>query len=197
MREEESHGRPVEVPGSVEGPPAQEDGIPSERERIRGCLLAGAVGDAPGAGIEFDLWPQIRRTYGDAGLSTYAPAYGRVGAITDDTQMTLFTAEGLIRAVNRFDGKGICSPRHVVHHAYLRWLATQDSGRRDAKLDGWLIEVPELWHRRAPGNTCLSALRSGRVGSCDEPINDSKGCGGVMRCAGRLRGRTRRPLPVR
>ena len=44
----------------------------------------------------------IRARFGERGLTGYAPAYGRSGgAITDDTQMTLFTADGLIRAVNR------------------------------------------------------------------------------------------------
>ncbi|WP_226346867.1 ADP-ribosylglycohydrolase family protein [Agilicoccus flavus] len=152
------------------------------RDRIRGCLLAGAVGDALGGGIEFDSWSRIRATFGEAGLQSYTPAYGRVGAITDDTQMTLFTAEGLIRARNRMEAEGTCSPRHEVHQAYLRWLATQN-GHRDPAHDGWLIAVPELWNTRAPGNTCLSALQSGQVGSMDEPINDSKGCGGVMRAA--------------
>ncbi len=37
--------------------------------------------------------------------------------------------------------------------------------------------------REAPGNTCLSALASGEMGTTTDPINDSKGCGGVMRAA--------------
>src|ERR1017187_5528696 len=37
--------------------------------------------------------------------------------------------------------------------------------------------------RRAPGNTCMSALGAGGRGSISHPINDSKGCGGVMRVA--------------
>ena len=49
--------------------------------------------------------------------------------------------------------------------------------------DGWLYAVPELHERRAPGNTCLSALRGDRGGTIEEPLNDSKGCGGVMRAA--------------
>ncbi|MGI6350542.1 MAG: 50S ribosomal protein L21 [Armatimonadota bacterium] len=35
--------------------------------------------------------------------------------------------------------------------------------------------------QRAPGNTCLNALMSDRMGTIKEPINSSKGCGGVMR----------------
>ena len=37
--------------------------------------------------------------HGPEGVTGFAPAYGRTdGAITDDTQMTLWTADGLLRA---------------------------------------------------------------------------------------------------
>lgn len=158
--------------------------------KFKGCLLAGAVGDALGAAIEFDSLERIRERFGEAGLTDYALAYGRIGAITDDTQMTLFTAEGLIRAYMRFSEKGICHPSSLIHKAYLRWLHTQriqvpndDSELPDYLKGSWLLDLPGLNIRRAPGNTCLTALRSGVMGTVDEPINNSKGCGGVMRVA--------------
>src|SRR5215469_1142760 len=92
---------------------------------FRGCLLGGAVGDALGAPVEFMSYANIVREFGPEGIRDFAPAYGRLGAITDDTQMTLFTAEGLLRAYVRGCLKGICHPPSVVHHAYLRWLITQ------------------------------------------------------------------------
>lgn len=49
---------------------------------------------------------------------------GRAGRITDVTQMTLFTAEGLIRAVVRAQARGNCPPEDAVHHALLRWCRT-------------------------------------------------------------------------
>jgi ADP-ribosylglycohydrolase len=49
--------------------------------------------------------------------------------------------------------------------------------------DGWLIKVKDLHARRGPGSTCLSALSSGKMGTIEQPINNSKGCGGVMRVA--------------
>ncbi|MFL5302207.1 MAG: ADP-ribosylglycohydrolase family protein [Anaeromyxobacteraceae bacterium] len=151
---------------------------------VRGCLLGGAVGDALGAAVEFDDLPRIRRRFGPAGLADYAPAYGREGAITDDTQMTLFTAEGLIRALHRFEGRGIASAPGAVHRAYLRWLDTQGGATPVSHFaNGWLYSHKELHERRAPGNTCLSALRTGRMGTQREPLNDSKGCGGAMRIA--------------
>ena len=170
--------------------------MPSMRKRdglkhFKGCLLGGAVGDALGAPVEFLSIAEIRRDFGAKGIKDYVPAYGRKGAITDDTQMTLFTAEGLLRAHCRFTHKGICHPPWVVHGAYLRWLTTQgeESKSEHSKLatrsddNGWLLGVRELYARRAPGSTCIAALKGSRMGSIEEPLNDSKGCGGVMRMA--------------
>jgi ADP-ribosyl-[dinitrogen reductase] hydrolase len=138
------------------------------------------VGDALGAGVEFDWIEDIRRKLGPAGVTDYVEAYGRRGAITDDTQMTLFTAEGLLLARASDD------VRSVVDRAYGRWLRTQgEHGSRwpaDDR-DGWLAGLPVLNERRSPGSTCLSALNGPIAGSVSEPINASKGCGGVMRIA--------------
>lgn len=158
-------------------------------ERILGCLLGGAVGDALGAPVEFLTLERIRERYGPEGVTGFETAYGRRGAITDDTQMTLFTAEGFLRAHNRYARTGYCKPRVVMHRAYLRWLYTQgvpEEELRDEELgsplDGWLVEVAELHAQRAPGNTCLRSLKSWREQGLGEPAdNGSKGCGGVMR----------------
>ncbi|GAA5133996.1 ADP-ribosylglycohydrolase family protein [Pseudonocardia adelaidensis] len=67
------------------------------RSRARGCLLAGAVGDALGAPVEFDAYAGIRSRFGPAGVTDLVPSpYGAPGLVTDDTQMTLFTAEALL-----------------------------------------------------------------------------------------------------
>ena len=163
---------------------------PSLRSRYRGCLLGGAVGDALGAPVEFLDLRAIRARYGEGGIGDFDRAYGRVGAVTDDTQMLLFTAEGLLRAAVRQREKGICYPAGVVHHAYLRWLHTQGRTSEHAMfgyvteaLDGWLIGERRLFAERAPGHTCLRALMGDEIGTREEPLNDSKGCGGVMRTA--------------
>jgi ADP-ribosylglycohydrolase len=156
--------------------------------RVLGCLLGGAVGDALGAPVEFDSLAEIRSRFGAGGVTDYVEAYGRRGAITDDTQMTLFTAEGLIRAFNRYSSRGIASVPAAIDRAYRRWGVTQGlpwvrEEHFNQDPDGWLIGVPELHSRRAPGNTCLGALATHRHGTPQEPINGSKGCGGVMRVA--------------
>ncbi|HYE00749.1 MAG TPA: ADP-ribosylglycohydrolase family protein [Alphaproteobacteria bacterium] len=157
------------------------------KERFLGCLLGGAVGDALGAPVEFMSRSAILRRFGPNGITQYAPAYGGLGTITDDTQMTLFTAEGLIRGWVRRRFRGIAAYSDVTANAYRRWLLTQ--GERMSRYvgfgadePGWLFQQRELHNRRAPGNTCLSALRA--MSALGEPArNDSKGCGGVMRVA--------------
>ena len=152
-----------------------------------GCLLGGAVGDALGYPVEFDLEDAIDRRYGEAGIATLAQAAERLGMehaqFSDDTQMTLFTAEGLVQGMVNRRGMPTSSD---IWEAYKEWLATQrDSSRLGA--DGprlHLTSEPLLNHLRAPGRTCLDAIRESKDGgTLEHGINDSKGCGGVMRVA--------------
>lgn len=170
---------------------ARADGAskPTDRlERTRACLLLGALGDALGAPVEFASLEAIRARYGAEGVTGPEPAYGRPVAITDDTQMTLFTAEGLVMAA-RAGVLGVRDARRRhLHRAYLRWLRTQGERSRHptferAREEGWLLDEPGLHARRAPGNTCLAALMAASMGMPEHPRNGSKGCGGVMRVA--------------
>ncbi|WP_326945414.1 ADP-ribosylglycohydrolase family protein [Amycolatopsis sp. NBC_01307] len=168
---------------------------PDLRSRLRGSLLAGAIGDALGAKTEFDSIDRIRELAGPAGITDFIPAYGGVGRITDDTQMTLFTLEALIRAHAQRRHTGSADVVHSLQLAYQRWLHTQGVAwdrargpRSDVEApDGWLVTHQELFSRRAPGLTCFGELeaygRSGVRGTVDRPVNNSKGCGGVMRAA--------------
>jgi ADP-ribosylglycohydrolase len=163
----------------------------NKEDRIAGCLLGGAVGDALGAPLEFLSLASIRDVYGEGGLTGFAPAFGREGSITDDTQMTLFTADGLLRAEVARRERGSPDPVASVHQAYLRWLLTQREGSDHPLYPwatarerlGWLYRLSALRVRRAPGSTCILGLRSGEMGTIERPLNTSKGCGGLMRVA--------------
>ena len=112
--------------------------------------------------------------------------------ISDDTQMTLFTANGLLVGDTRMALRGIgAQPHDYVSRAYQDWLITQRTSApaRDTHASiCWLIDIPALYRCRAPGNTCLSALTQQQgqpplESYIGHPQNHSKGCGGVMRVA--------------
>ena len=71
-------------------------------DRFRGCLIGGAAGDALGYEVEFKNEGQIFSRYGERGITKYELHNGKA-LISDDTQMTLFTATGLLTGTTRKD----------------------------------------------------------------------------------------------
>ena len=158
------------------------------QEQFTGCLLGGAVGDALGWPVEFNTTADIVKKYGPAGILNMVTGEEGLYEITDDTQMTLFTAEGLIRSwTTARHGGGVPDFAAAVKHSYHCWLETQGetaySSDQRVSRDGWLVSIEGLHRRRAPGNTCLSALQNGQIAENGVVDNNSKGCGGVMRAA--------------
>lgn len=151
-------------------------------DKYIGCLIGGAVGDALGYEIEFLSENDIFSRFGKNGITEYVLREG-VAEISDDTQMTLFTATGLLSATAK--GKGEECYLEFINDSYKDWYKTQ---MQNYPLLGehhysWLVNVPEMFSRRAPGMTCLSAIENRKKGTIEEPINNSKGCGGIMRVA--------------
>ena len=142
-------------------------------DQYRGCLLAGAVGDALGYQVEFDTLKRIIAEHGPRGVRVLCPI------ISDDTQMTLFTAEGMLAGLRH--GMPM---EAAVYQSYLDWYRTQ-GGSAQGMFSGEseLLKLQRLHVRRAPGGTCLTALGSGNMGTMTRALNNSKGCGGVMRTA--------------
>ena len=149
--------------------------MPGRKSRMIGCLLGGAIGDAMGYPVEFMRYADIARSFGGSGIRDLSNG----NRISDDTQMTLFTAEGLLNAHR--SGKSLVKS---VYRSYLRWYYTQSGVEMPgAKYEGGLLNEAKMYASRAPGSTCLSSLSSGKMGTLAEPINHSRGCGGVMRVA--------------
>ncbi len=143
-----------------------------------GCVLGGALGDSLGWPIEFLDAAEIARRFG-AAPPARLPPHGDAPEISDDTQMTLFTIEGLILAHR-------APPIRAIADAYLRWYETQ--GGPPGPAGGWLLSDRRLHARRAPGNTCMSAMSAlartpTALPTVARPPNTSKGCGAVMRSA--------------
>lgn len=150
-------------------------------DKYRGCMLGGAIGDALGYPIEFSNEKSISKQYGKNGITEYELTDG-VAQISDDTQMTMFTADGILRATTTKEMHGIMLeyPDYIMQ-SYQSWYKTQNVSyaKRDKYIKSWLQNIPELYSRRAPGITCLNAIQAYETGT----RNNSKGCGGVMRVA--------------
>ena len=163
------------------------------KDRIRGSLIGGAIGDALGYPVEFIYdYRAIQKKYGEEGITRYDTRHcwkdeseqdGKAW-ISDDTQMTLFTACGLLNAqadIIRTNLDPDTIRKQSICSAYLEWYYAQ-IGKPDKKpFNCWIRGCPEINQRRAPGNTCLGSLMEIHNGR--EPHNNSKGCGGVMRVA--------------
>lgn len=149
------------------------------KKLLKNTLIAQALGDAFGYIIEFKNWEEIKRIYGPSGL-LYNPK-GLTLIVSDDTQMSLFCLEGLINSqtIVEQNGQKLENPIDEIFKSYLDWHKTQDGYYNNDTVG--LLRFKELFYRRAPGNTCMVALGSKRKGTIKNRINDSKGCGGIMR----------------
>ncbi len=145
------------------------------KDKTRGCLMAGAAGDALGFEVEFMSLRAILSRFGEQGITKFALDDNCKTLISDDTQMTLFTANGLLNTSHLQ-----IEPRFALVRAYVDWYYTQ-IGKKNKKNSCWISDIEALHSLRAPGNTCMSALDAIARGM--EPCNNSKGCGGIMRVA--------------
>lgn len=156
-------------------------------DKVKGCLFGGAIGDALGYVVEFDGYRFIVNVYGEKGITRFHRSpYAPLGGVSDDTQMTLFTATGLLEGSTRVKMEGDNDLRaweKAVARHYLDWKNTQviTKGPKANYPSSWLYALPELHERRAPGSTCMTALSALEAGQ--KVNNNSKGCGGVMRVA--------------
>ena len=145
------------------------------KDRIIGCLMGGAIGDALGYQCEFTRGIKERE------YTTFSDDYG---IFSDDTQMMLFTANALLwrNTHGTLNGEAP-TPTECIRRAYRDWYHTQNESSPDDQNISWIDKIPAMNHNRAPGFTCIEALSRDEQGSIQKPINQSKGCGATMRVA--------------
>ena len=91
--------------------------------RVRGCFLAGAYSGALGYGVEFSDDSMIRSKYGKDGI-TEMDRIGGVVEVSDDTQMDIYTAQGIIHAAEKnCDYEGMVKE---IYPSYLLWYCGHD-----------------------------------------------------------------------
>ena len=133
------------------------------KDRYEGCMLGLAIGDAVGAATEFMMYDEIRRRYPPDGVTGFLPFRGlRAGSYTDDTEMSIAVAQGLLNSKDFTSNSMMDS----IAIEFTKWKTQTNSAR-------------------APGNTSMesvSKLESG-IHWTESGKNESKGCGTAMRSA--------------
>ncbi len=151
-------------------------------QHIEGCLAGGAVGDAMGARIEAWSYADIKKAFGPLGLRNLLTR-DNIADTTDDTQMTLFTALGLIRA--KLANGGEASEEaclEEVSRAYHEWYLTQSiSFNSSRNNENFLLRDERMYAKKFPGATCIESLKADNGVKFAE--NDSAGNGAIMRSA--------------
>lgn len=149
---------------------------PSRLAAFEGAMLGLAVGDALGFPAEFRTREQILASFGPAGLgdlvAVHDPAWpakpmilGKphpAGTVSDDTQMTIALAEGLLEAHDA----DLDARMTAVARRFCAWAESPDNDR-------------------APGGTCLEGCARLAAGTAwrQAGVAASKGCGSAMRVA--------------
>ena len=108
-----------------------------ERDRVRGSLVGGAIGDALGYAVEFDSYSAITHHYGPEGIRRYDMNRNWGGydgsegkaLISDDTQMTLFTACGILNAERQVSRLFIAYARPIWSGITLRQVSLRKCRR--------------------------------------------------------------------
>ncbi len=175
------------------------------RDKIKGCFLLGACGDALGAPLEGikDL-ETIIAAHGNSGLQNiieFKNVYDSgkdfpPGRITDDTTMTMTTAAAMLLAKDVTDWKEL---RGLLWQGYLNWGQHQEDGAPLAKkIDAsmqWPDNAKNFWFYCGAGRGTIAALMQDEPGTVDKPLDydclirgketkgPNPGCGGMMRVA--------------
>lgn len=141
-----------------------------------GCMLGLAVGDALGFPTEFRSHEQILKAFGPQGVTDMValhdprwpePPYilgtrHPAGTYSDDTQMTIAVARGLLEAPD----ESTDATMNAIARFFVDWSRSDDNNR-------------------APGGTCMTGCANLAQGVPwrEAGVADSKGCGSAMRVA--------------
>lgn len=136
---------------------------PVRASQFTGTMVGLAVGDALGFPTEFISRARILERFGPHGVTNFEPGNGHPpGTFTDDTQMSLAVANGLLEA----QGDDLEAQLRRICEHFVAWSHSPDNDR-------------------APGNTCLAGCRNLERGVPwrEAGVASSKGCGSAMRVA--------------
>ncbi len=141
------------------------------KQKIINGLYGCAVADAVGNPFEF------KTNINPKDVIDYANSTDKL-VVSDDTQLTLFGFEAMhnndLAPINRDLVKSCFTSAYVDWYETQKVYVSQHKSYTDC-----LLSFKSMWSIQAPGMTCLDSLES--INRLEPVINDSMGCGSVMR----------------
>jgi len=142
------------------------------KERIINGIYGQAVADAVGNPFEFI------DSFTPADVLDYVDSTAKL-IQTDDTQMALFGFEAIYN-LPLYGNFGLeQNIKRTFTDSYVDWWITQEESYYAHSSYEGLLSFKSMYSVQSPGYTCLSALKT--LLNLGEVVNDSKGCGSVMR----------------
>lgn len=137
-------------------------------DKLKGCLLGLAIGDAMGLAVDTKALDEIFLDYGPAGLLGYDLTNG-VAEISSHTQIAAFSCNGLLLSLARGQNTYLAS----VTLALKEWAHAQHLPGDPKKRSCWLAHVPQMRSRKCMDARTLDALTRDILGTPENPANQS------------------------
>jgi ADP-ribosylglycohydrolase len=156
-------------------PTTPDDGAPGYGDRVLGCLLGTMAGDAYGV---------LSMAGDDPTAALEDPA---AVTVSEATQLTLYTVDGLVDALEWANDGVAADETACLWLAYLRWLRRQGEHLPAGAPEPpgrWLDRQDDLLPVHDADTDTVRALLSGEMGTRARPLNPlAEGPGALMRSA--------------
>lgn len=153
-------------------------------KELSAILLGGCIGDAIGAPFKYRDVASIADFYPSGLVDKYCTYFSHQGGqISSNSQMTLFTLEGIVNALKSVGPGKIDNFDPFIKGAYSNWLLTQGHDNQFSNpSESALVRDTKFCSVRQPSQTCVDALSAMHpdIGHLS-PQNAAKGCGAITR----------------
>lgn len=171
----------------------------SAKNKIKACILGGAIGDALGFPIEGVVdFATLDQKFGSTGIQKFIPPISpfedqkhlKAGDTTDDTAMLIATCAAIVKTHEKSPNAHMISGNDLLYslwQAYMAWAKKQSGGKSIAAFTDKTINWPKWFsiceQKTGISRSTLAALSEGRMGTLQSPMLPNKGNGAMMRIA--------------